>query len=109
MRILEYYVLLYPLKGLLVDRKADFALQTFTVYKKRAEAIDFMIINEAVMHGYYYIKKPRDTYGWIVFNKEAWIGLIVFSILSPLLIAIIAFFRKFLIMTYSMKEAIPIY
>ena len=82
----------------MVDKKIDIALSTFGMRKSRAKAVDYLITDERVSKGYFYIKNPRDTYDWTVFfqplYKEAWIGLIVFSFLSPLLIGIIEFLRK---------------
>ena len=60
--------------------------------------IDFLITKEDAYDGYFYIKNPRNTYDWTFFFQplleEAWIGLIVFTFVTPFLIAMIAFVRK---------------
>ena len=93
--------------SLVADKRVDFALNTFGVRKSRAKAVDYLIINKYVGQGWFYIKNPRNTYDWTVFfqplYEEAWIGLLVFSFITPLLIAIIEFFRKLSIICYKVK------
>ena len=93
--------------GLVANRKVDFALNTWSVKENRAKVVDYLITNKYVGHGWFYIKNPRNTYDWTVFfqplYEEAWIGLLVFSFITPLLIAIIEFFRKLSIICYKVK------
>ena len=84
--------------GLVADKRVDFALNIFGVKQNRAKVVDYLITHQYVTYGWFYIKNPRNTYDWTVFFQplygEAWIGLLVFSFFTPLLIAIIEFFRK---------------
>ena len=77
----------------------DFGMSIYGVRKSRAKVVDYLIIGEDVTVGYILIKNPRDTYDWTVFfqplYEEAWIGLVVFSFVIPVLIALLVFFRKF--------------
>ena len=85
--------------GLVVHQKVDLALSTFGVREDRAKVVDYLIVDENLMHGYFYIKNPRNTYDWIVFFQPlrwwAWIGLMTFSFLIPVMIALIVFFREY--------------
>ena len=85
-------------KGLTAGGEVDIGLAPFVVRKTRAKVVDYLISNENFLHGYFYIKNPRDTYDWTVFFlplwKEAWIGLMVFAFVTPILIAMIVFIRK---------------
>ena len=81
--------------------EADIGLAPFTMIERRAKVIDYLIlggIDGNIGKGYFYIKNPRNKYDWTVFFqpfwKDAWIGLIVFSFVTPLLIAMIMYFRK---------------
>ena len=76
----------------------DFAINPMLLRENRAKVVDYLITKEDAYIGYFYIKNPRNTYDWTVFFQplweEAWIGLIVFTFVTPLLIAMIAFVRK---------------
>ena len=67
--------------------------------KSRAKVVDYLITDERASVGRFFIKNPRDTYDWTVFFQplwiDAWIGLVTFSLVIPVLIAIVIFFRKF--------------
>ena len=82
---------------MVADEKADFAITTF-VMRENAKIIDFLILSAKPAFGWFYIKNPRDTYDWTVFFQplyaEAWIGLLFFSVLVPILMALLVFFRK---------------
>ena len=87
--------------GLVADKKVDFAPSIFGVRQNRAKAVDYLMTNNYVAHGWFFIKDPRNTYDWTFFFQplyiEAWIGLVIFSFFAPLFIAIIARFRKLFI------------
>ena len=81
-----------------MDGEADFAISDFMVKESRAKVIDYLITSEEVEVGRFYIKNPRDTYDWTVFFQplylEAWIGLVLFSVIVPILSAMLVYFRK---------------
>ena len=64
----------------------------------RATVGDYLMTYVHPMIGYFYIKNPRDTYDWTVFFQPlkwwAWIGLTIFSLVIPVLIATIVIFRE---------------
>ena len=66
--------------------------------QNRAKVIDYMIVFDVVAKGWFYIKNPRNTYDWTFFFQplygEAWIGLIIFSFVIPILITILSSFRE---------------
>ena len=66
--------------------------------ENRAKVVDYLIVDERVDLGYFFIKNPRNTYDWTVFFQPlrwwAWIGLMTFSFVTPVLIALIVFFRE---------------
>ena len=68
------------------------------IRENRAKVVDYLITKEDAYDGYFYVKNPRNTYDRTVFFQplweEAWIGLIVFTFVTPLLISMIAFVRK---------------
>ena len=68
------------------------------IRENRAKVVDYLITKEDAYDGYFYVKNPRNTFDWTVFFQplweEAWIGLIVFTFVTPLLISMIAFVRK---------------
>ena len=88
----------FLISGLTANEKVDFSISNFGMLENRAKVVDYLIASPNVYHGYFYIKNPRNTYDWTVFFQplweEAWIGLIVFTFVTPLLIAMIAFVRK---------------
>ena len=83
----------------MVDKKVDLAISTFGMPISWAKVVDILVTNEDVALGQIYLKNPRDTYDWTVFfqplKRWAWIGIIIFSVVIPLLIATIVFFRKY--------------
>ena len=89
---------LFSFKGLTANGEVDFAISPMLLRENRAKVVDYLITKEDAYIGYFYIKNPRHTYDWTVFFQplweEAWIGLIVFTFVTPLLIAMIAFVRK---------------
>ena len=86
------------LKGLVAERKADFHIADWTVRKDRANVVDYLITDSSLSVGHFYTKNPQNTYDWIVFFQplylKAWIGLVLFSVLIPILIAFIVFYRE---------------
>ena len=84
--------------GLVADKKVDFAISIFGMREDRAKVVDYLISHAATYMGYIYIKNPHDTYDWTVYfqplYREAWIGLILFTVVVPVLIAVVAFFRE---------------
>ena len=85
-------------QGLVAERKADFHIADWTVRKDRAKVVDYLITDSSPSVGHFYTKDPQNTYDWTVFFQplylKAWIGLVLFSILIPILIAFIVFYRK---------------
>ena len=82
----------------MIDNKADFAISTFGMRKDRAKVVDYLIVDNVVGLGRFYVKNPRDTYHWTVFfeplHKEAWIGIAAFSIIVSVLVAAIILYGK---------------
>ena len=78
----------------------DIAINPILIRENRAKVVDYLITKEDAYIGYFYIKNPRNTYDWTVFFQplweEAWIGIVVFSLSTPLLITMIVFIRKLL-------------
>ena len=84
-------------KGLVAHRKVDFGIY-FGIRLNRAKVVDYLITEEDIAYGRFYIKSPLDTYDWTAFFQplylEAWIVLALFSLAIPFLIAMISSFRK---------------
>ena len=82
----------------MIDNKADFAISTFGMRKDRAKVVDYLIVDNVVGLGRFYVKNPRDTYHWTVFfeplHKEAWIGIAAFSLIVSVLTAAIVMYSK---------------
>ena len=93
---ISYYNLEF--KGLVADDLVDLSIRIWGVRQNHAKVVDYLIINPSSAIGRFYIKNPRNTYDWTVFfqplRKEAWIGLLLFSFLTPFLIAVITYFSK---------------
>lgn len=85
-------------KGLVADDLVDLSIRIWGVRQNHAKVVDYLIINPSSAIGRFYIKNPRNTYDWTVFfqplRKEAWIGLLLFSLLTPFLIAVITYYSK---------------
>ena len=83
---------------MIVDNKADMGINDFNVRKDRGKVVSYLSLDERPSVGRFLIKNPRNTYDWTVFFrplwKDAWIGLVTFSFVIPVLIAIIMFVRK---------------
>ena len=84
---------------MLVDEKIDFAISAYSVRKSRSKAADYLITSHSDSEGTFYIKNPSDTYDWTVFfqplYRKAWIGLTIFSCVTPFLIAMLANYSKY--------------
>ena len=74
------------------------AINNFNVREDRAKVVDYLSLDDSPAVGRFFIKNPRNTYDWTVFFqplwKDAWIGLVTFSFVVPVLIGVIMFFRK---------------
>ena len=83
---------------MVVDKKADFAISLFAYRKQRTEVIDYLITWPGTLLGRLYIQNPRETFDWKIFfqplYKEAWIAIAVFSLVIPVLITMIIYYRK---------------
>ena len=82
----------------MADDIVDLSISNWGVRQNRAKVVDYLIVSAKSAMGRLYIKNPRNTYDWTVFlqplRKEAWIGLLLFSLLMPFLIAVITYFSK---------------
>ena len=60
--------------------------------------IDYLITWPGTLLGRLYIQNPRETFDWKIFfqplYKEAWIAIAVFSLVIPVLITMIIYYRK---------------
>ena len=66
----------------------DFAIDSFGITNERMDEIDYLILTEGG-RGRIYIRNPKDGVDWNVYTKplrkEAWIGILFFSILVPII------------------------
>ena len=82
----------------MIDNNADLAISTFGMRKDRAKVVDYLIVDNVVGLGRFYVKNSRDTYHWKVFfeplHKEAWFGVAAFTLIVSVLIAAIIMYSK---------------
>ena len=73
------------------------ALQTYGITPTRMKIVDYLTTTNGVT-GKIYIKNPTETFDWMVYlnplRMEAWIGIVTFCILIPVLMSIVLYFRK---------------
>ena len=82
----------------MAHNRVDLSISNWGIRQNRVKVVDYLILDEDTAVGRFYIKNPRNTYDWFVFFqpllKEAWIGILLFSLVMPLLIAVITFSSK---------------
>ena len=75
----------------------DIAVDDFGYTKQRAEVVDFISFG-APNYGKIFIRNPRETFDWEVYTnplrKEAWIGILIFCLITPFLIMLAGLERK---------------
>ena len=79
-------------------RDVDFAVSVFSLNQYRMSAVDYMITRSKPARGYIYIQNPKETFDWEVYGQpfwqQTWIGIAVFCVLVPIVMAIILVYRK---------------
>ena len=83
--------------------EVDIAVDDFGYTKDRSEVVNFLTFDEP-NYGQIYIRNPRETFDWEVYTKplrkEAWIGIILFCLIIPVLIMIVSLEGKSLLFSY---------
>ena len=77
---------------MVLNGEVDFAIDSFGITKERMEVVDYLIFAKGGM-GRIYIRNPKDGRDWKVYIKplrqEAWIGILLFCIITPILMMIV--------------------
>ena len=77
--------------GLVLDRKVDFAADSFGITELRSRVISYLPLF-AGGKSRIYIKNPRETFDWEIytkpFRKVTWVGVMSFSVILPVLMVI---------------------
>ena len=77
---------------MVLDGTVDFALDSFGITKERMDVADYLIFAKGGM-GRIYTRNPKDGRDWKVYikplRKEAWIGILLFCIIVPILMMVI--------------------
>ena len=83
---------------MLDNKSIDFAISTFTQRPSRRKVVDYMVVNTKPSRGYIYVKNPKETFDWEVYGQPlwqaAWIGVVLFCMLVPILMAIVVVDRE---------------
>ena len=85
------------LLGLLKDRKKDVGVSPFTLKQSRASVVDYL---PTLMAAYeqFFIRNPAESYDWMAYTlpltRDAWLAIVVFSILIPLIMGLAMINRK---------------
>ena len=78
--------------GMVLDKMVDFACGVFVMTRERMNDVDFLILRKSGL-GRIYIRNPKDESDWKVYlkplMKEAWIGILIFSAVIPVLMVLI--------------------
>ena len=92
-----YLLITKFLLGLLKDRKKDLGVSPFTLKQSRASVVDYL---PTLMAAYeqFFIRNPAEAYDWVAYTlpltREAWLAIVVFSILIPLIMGLAMTKRK---------------
>ena len=77
---------------MVLDETVDFACDLFGMIRERMNDVDFLILRGAGF-GRIYTRNPKDESDWTVYlkplMKEAWIGILIFSAVIPVLMMLI--------------------
>ena len=90
MLISSYYMI-----GMIVDGKMDIAPCSFAITSARTQVVDFLPVLSEVYQSIF-LKNPNDGINWIAylqpFTPTCWIGVIIFLIVVPPMMAIVLYF-----------------
>ena len=77
---------------MVLDKMVDFACGVFVMTRERMNDVDFLILRKSGL-GRIYIRNPKDESDWKVYlkplMKDAWIGILIFSAVIPVLMVLI--------------------
>ena len=77
---------------MVLDGVVNFAVDSFGITNERMNVVDYLIFGKGGM-GRIYTRNPKDGRDWKVYikplRKEAWIGILLFCIITPTLMMII--------------------
>ena len=83
---------------MLQNNDIDFAVSIFSLNQYRMSAVDYMITRSSPSRGYIYVQNPKETFDWEVyaqpFWQQTWIAIAIFSVIVPIIMAIIVLCRK---------------
>ena len=77
---------------MVLDKAVDFACDSFGMTRERMTDVDFLILRKSAL-GRIYTRNPKDESDWKVYlkplMKDAWIGILIFFAVIPVLMMLI--------------------
>ena len=77
---------------MVLDKTVDFACSLFVMTRERMNDVDFLILGKSGS-GRIYTRNPKDESDWKVYlkplMKDAWIGILIFFAVIPVLMMLI--------------------
>ena len=81
----------------MVEEKVDFLVHEFLVKESRAKVVDYLVTLTPEIRGRFFVKNPRYAYDWTVFSRplyeNAWISVFIFSLVTPMAMVVVLFYR----------------